>query len=355
MLIDKNNEPSPKRRARRGHGRVTLHDIADQAGVTRITVSRYLRAPEQVAPETAQRIQLAVDALGYVPNHQAGQLASGQSKVVAAFIPNIGNSIFAETIHGLAESLTDSGYELMLMSTGYSLDREASQLRAVMGWSPAALIVTGRQHAAATLQLLTMARKQGTPVIQLWDFNEDEPPSEFIQVGFNHGRVGKAMAEHFLARGHRHLGFIDSAVTEDFRAHERASGFCAHVRSQGAQVSLWTAPIGDPIDAGREMIRRWQRDPANAPTALAFANDLFACGALMQATEAGIDVPEQLALLGFGDFPFSRHLPPGLSTMRPPRDIIGSTAGNLVLASLLHGEPIHSTKLPCELVERGSS
>ena len=92
----------PARRARRGHGRLTLDDVAQAAGVTKITVSRYLRESARVAPETAERIRHALAATGYVPNKQAGLLASGRGNVVAALVPNLSHSIFGETVQALA-------------------------------------------------------------------------------------------------------------------------------------------------------------------------------------------------------------------------------------------------------------
>lgn len=356
--MDTSDTPSPdgRRRQRKGHGRATLHDIAELAGVTRITVSRYLRDPAWVSRETAARVQQAVDSLGYVPNHQAGQLASGHSRIVAALIPNIGNSIFAETIQGLTEGLAHSGYELMLMSNGYSLERELEQLRALMGWSPAAVIVTGRQHLEAAQTLLTRACAQGTPVLQLWDYQSagESPPDGIVQVGFNHAEVGRLMARHLIEGGHRALAFADSGVIEDYRAHERAEGFLQAARRARVAVRSIRAPTGDAFDGGRAVLQQLQTQHPEV-SAVAFANDQLACGALMQASQMGLKVPDTLAMLGFGDFPIGRQLQPALSTMRPPRAEIGRAAADIVLRSLREGAPPESRWLPCELVARHST
>ena len=354
--LSDNPPPDGRRRQRKGHGRVTLQDIAELAGVTRITVSRYLREPTQVSQETASRVQQAVDAMGYVPNQQAGQLASGHSRIVAALIPNIGNSIFAETIQGLSEELAHSGYQLMLMSNGYSLEREVEQLRAVMGWSPAALIVTGRQHLEAAQTLLLRACGLGTPVLQIWDYQnaKETPPQGIVQVGFNHGEVGRLMARHFIDSGHRELAFADSGVLEDYRAHERAEGFVRAARHARVRVRTVLAPRGDAFDGGRSVLQALRRQYPQV-SAVAFANDHLACGALMQALEMGLKVPDTLAMLGFGDFPIGRQLQPALSTMRAPRTEIGRAAAEIVLACLREGTPPQSRWLPCELVQRESS
>ncbi len=349
-------EASPSVRSRRGHGRVTLQEVAAQAGVTSITVSRYLREPGVVATATAQRIQTALADTGYVPNKQAGQLASGHSRMVAAIIPSISNSIFSETVQGLSDTLQASGYELMLASSGYSLEREEAQIRAVLAWSPSALVVTGRHHTTGALLLLNAANRNGTPVIEVWDQPADPEAASLdagsvnaiSQVGFNHHAVGRAMAEHLLSRGHRQLAYVDSGVEEDFRAHERGAGFRdaarAHSRNNRrdpATVKLIKPPAGDAFECGRLALTQIIALPdlsatANI-TAAAFANDHLACGALLEAQARGIQVPTQLALMGFGDFPISRQLQPPLTTVSPPRFDIGVQAAQVLLAALQTG------------------
>ncbi len=97
-------------RTRKGHGRSTLADVAMAADVTKITVSRCLREPSRVARDTAARIAAASTVHAYVPNKQAGMLASGRSRVVAAIVPSLDNSVFAETVQGLAEGWQAAGH-----------------------------------------------------------------------------------------------------------------------------------------------------------------------------------------------------------------------------------------------------
>ncbi|UUZ65171.1 LacI family DNA-binding transcriptional regulator [Polaromonas sp. P1-6] len=267
------------RRQRRGHGRPTLHDVADAAGVTRITVSRFMRQPELVAESTAARIREAIEQTGYVPNQQAGQLASGNSRIVAALIPNVGHSIFAETIQGLTEGLHGSGHELLLLSTGYSMEREEAQLRALTGWAPGAIIVTGRHHSPGALRMLRDAQAAGTPVVEIWDHPTNRADSEgFAQIGFDHVAAGRTMARHLIDKGHVSLAYIDSGVGEDFRAHERGQGFMAEAKAQGVRVKVLRASTGDAFDAGREMVPLLLAASRTPITAVAFANDHLACG-----------------------------------------------------------------------------
>lgn len=344
---------APARRSRRGHGRATLSDVAALAEVTKITVSRYLREPERVAAATAERIRAALEATGYVPNKQAGQLASGRSNIVAALIPNLGHSIFGETVQALSEGLQAAGLELLLASTGYSPQREEEQLRTVLGWAPAAIVVTGRRHTPGARMLLLEAHAAGTPVLEVWDHHPEEA-APFAQIGFDHAQVGRAMARHLLDAGHRRLAYLDSGIATDFRAHERGAAFAAEARRAKARVSLLTAATGDPFDAGRQAFAALRALPA-LPAAVACANDHLACGLLLEAQAHGLAVPRDLALLGFGDFPVGRQLQPPLSTVRPPSQEIGRAAAQAVVDALDHGTPAHGQALAWQLLARQST
>jgi LacI family transcriptional regulator, gluconate utilization system Gnt-I transcriptional repressor len=342
------------RQARRGHGRATLKQVAQAAGVTAITVSRYLREPHRVAPATVQRIEAAIAATGYVPNKQAGLLASGVSNIVAALVPNLANSIFAETVQGLSDGLREAGFELLIASTGYSLEREAEQLQALAGWHPAGIVVTGRRHTEASQRLLQTALQAGTPVVELWDW-QDNPGSGVAQVGFSHEAVGAAMAEHLLRAGHRSMAYVDSGVAEDYRAHERGLAFAATARAAGAHVVVLVGPPADAFDAGRQVMGDLLRLRAPEPTAAAFANDNLACGALLEAQRRGLRVPQQMALMGFGDFPIARQMQPPLSTVGLPRYELGLAGAQTLLRALRDGEAAQGQQLPWTLLARGST
>jgi LacI family gluconate utilization system Gnt-I transcriptional repressor len=343
------------RQARRGLGRATLADVAASAGVTAITVSRYLREPARVAPDTALAVKQALTETGYFPNRQAGALASaGASGMVAALIPNLANSIFAETVQGLADGLQGSGCELLLASTNYSLEREASQLRALIGWSPSAIVVTGRHHNDAALALLAQARARGTPVVAIWDQHDN--PHGFTPIGFDHAAVGAAMAAHLIERGYRRLVFVDSGVAEDFRAHERGEAFLGEAKRRGVGATRIVAPPGaEPIESGRLVLPALLQPGGPAVDAAAFANDHLACGALLAAQARSIAVPRRLALMGFGDFALGRALEPALSTVQVPRREIGLAAARALRAALAGEGDGAPASLPWAIVERGTT
>ena len=319
------------RKKRKTQGRATLVDVARHAGVTSMTVSRTLREPHLVTAETAERVNDALKLTGYAPNRSAVMQASGRSRVVAAIVPNIANSIFAETIQGLTDALQAHGYKLMLEASGYSLTREEDQIRAMLGWAPSALIVTGRHHTAAALAMMRRAKLDGLPVIEIWDQSPGQ--KEFIQVGFNHRKAGKAMLDHLKACGYTDLAYVATGVVGDLRARERQEGFLDAARKAGCKLRILAAAAEEPMSAGRKVLRQIIGQ-ASLPQAVAFSNDYFAAGAYLEAIDQGISVPSQLGIMGFGDMAIAGQLAGGISTLAVPRFGIGFRAGECVLAEL---------------------
>src|SRR5690348_759301 len=128
---------------RRRGTRPRIEDVAALAGTSPITVSRALRDPSKVAPATRMRIEAAVEELRYIPNLSASSLASRRSGIVAVLVPTIGNSIFAETVQGVADAIGAAGLQLLLGDYGYSDARESTLVRALIGRQPEALVVVG--------------------------------------------------------------------------------------------------------------------------------------------------------------------------------------------------------------------
>ncbi|WP_432262407.1 LacI family DNA-binding transcriptional regulator [Cupriavidus sp. TMH.W2] len=342
-------------RKRRGSGRVKLREVAELAGVSPMTVSRYFSQRDLVAQEAQMRIAAAIEQTGYVANVFAGGLASARGKSVGMVIPNISGGVFAETVQGVTDTLRPHGYQLLLASSNYSGDEEEEAVRAFIGWSPAALILTGHRHTRGTNQLLA---KSGIPVVQTWDH---KPSSEHIQVGFSHIDVGKDSTRYLYERGYRRIAFVHTGQLEDFRAIERANGYDIAMSELGLTPTTFKSPPLAPLEAGKlafqSLLRgRW---PAEA---IIFANDNLAAGALLYCLREKIEIPRECAVMGFGDLSIADKLVPSLTTIRPPRYDIGCVAAQRVL-ELLRAEdgeiPADTVQrdnvLPYELIEREST
>jgi LacI family gluconate utilization system Gnt-I transcriptional repressor len=341
-------------RKRRGLGRSTVFDVCKLADTSAITVSRYFREPERVSVEVTARIKKAIEQTGYIRNEAAGSLASTLGRIVGAIVPSVSNSIFAETIQGLSSTLSSHNYQLLLATHDYSLQNEENIVKAFLGWLPRALVLTGTTHSTKTEILLSSLT---IPIIETWDFEPDRP---YTQIGFSHLAIGRDMTLYLREKGYRNIVFVASGIQGDFRARQRAQGY------QNAMQEFGLAPLvigsdedsSSMLDVGAKLFLQ-QMAKQSPPDAIFFANDNMAAGAIFEATRRGIQIPQHVAVAGFGDFPLSEKLTPSLTTMRVPRYEIGRLAALSILRRLnaIPGEDQVATPEPLgyELVVRESA
>ena len=315
-------ETDNSRRARRGSGAITLRDVAKLAGVAPITASRVLNTPEQVSVDVRQKVLDAVQRTGYVPNRMAGGLASSRSRLIAAVVPSTVMSVFMPTIEALNDTLFDAGYQLMLGQSSYSASREESLLEAIIGRRPDGIFLTGILRPGLGR---TRLMASGIPVVETWDLT---PTPIDMLVGFSHADIGREVARFLMAKGRRKLALIRA---EDERADRRASAFTdAVVRAGLGPVAVVNVGASRSLQSGRDALGQLL---AQAPDvdAMFCSSDLLALGVLTEARVRGIAIPEQMAIMGFGDVPFAADMAPALSTVH----INGVDIGRLAARSLI--------------------
>ena len=310
------------KRSRRGSGAVTLHDVAKLAGVAPITASRALNTPGLVSPEVLRKVGDAVTRTGYVPNLLAGGLASTRSRLVAAVVPTISGPVFLETVQSLTEALAESGYQLMLGQAGYGGGREDALLEAIIGRRPDGIVLTGILHSAEGRRRLLAS---GIPVVETWDLT---PTPIDMLVGFSHVEVGRAVAAYLHAKGRERLAVV---AGDDERATRRSQAFCAAAKVLGLrEPRVISVQAPTTLKAGRSGLAALRRD-AGDTDAVFCSSDLLALGVLTEARVQGWTVPEQLAVIGFGDLEFAADLDPALSTVRINGGAIGRQAARFIV------------------------
>ncbi|WP_243075850.1 LacI family DNA-binding transcriptional regulator [Microbacterium sp. SS28] len=321
-------EPPPEPRfTRRNTRTVTLDEVAALAGVSPSTVSRAIRDPEQVSVAAYEAVMRAVEATNYVPNRAASNLASNRSGTVAAVMPAMSYSVFADTVHGLEAELSAAGVQLFLGTSGYDEEREEQVVRAFLGRRPDGIVMVGASHTAGTREMLRRAR---IPVIETWDWSDD--PIDSL-VGFSNGAAFAAIVEYVVEAGYRHPTFAGWLTGADSRARARRDGFEATLRrllpDELARV-LDTGSRGISVEAGGWLLAEALEQHPETDV-LVCASDIFATGAVLEAQRRGLDVPRDIAITGFGDFEISRYLHPALTTVQTPNNSIGRRAGELIL------------------------
>ena len=318
----------------------TLSAVAERAGVSSITVSRVVRVPELVAPETRSRVEAVMRELGYVPNQIAGALAGARTKSVGVLVPTIANSIFADTVQGLTDELEPLGYAVILAQSRYDAAREDRMLSALLSRRPEAIIMVG---SPATEDGARLLRRAGIPVVETWEL----PPAPIDAVaGFDNYAAGVAVAQHLLSQGRKSFAFIGG---DDPRATRRWKGFSATLREAGA-----TEPRRLVLDRNASGSVAAHAELPGVDAVFA-ANDAHAIGFMSGLRKAGLlrDGPasgQPVAVIGLGDLEMGRLISPTLSTIRVHGDAIGRTAAKLMLSR----EGPRKVDLGFELVLRDS-
>jgi LacI family gluconate utilization system Gnt-I transcriptional repressor len=315
---------------RRGRvtGGMTLIEVARLAGVSPMSASRALNSPDQVSEKILAKVRAAVDSTGYVANRLAGALASSHSRLVAAVVPSVAGPVFQDMIQSLIAELAGAGYQLILGQSGYGAQQEDALLEAIIGRRPDGVVLGGVVPSENGRRRLLAS---GLPVVETWDMVAS--PISMV-VGFSHEKVAAAVAAFLLARGHRQLAF---AGGDHDRAERRARAFEQSARaSSGGQapashVIIETVKAPTTVRAGRAAFQNiLRRQPGT--DAIFCSSDLLALGMLTQAQAQGMRVPQDIAIVGFGDLHFAADISPALTTVRIDGDAIGRHAGRFIMA-----------------------
>lgn len=332
---------------------LTMRDVGLHAGVSPITVSRVLANHGSVSAETRAAVLRAVSELGYVPDYTARALSRRGSKLIALMLPNIANSVFAETVHGINDVLNSAGFSLIIAHSGYDAQREEELLRGLLGYRPDAVILTGFSHTRATR---TMLRKAGMPVVETWNVG---PEPMDVAVGFSNFKAGLEMTRYLIAKGHTRLAYRGGIQTDNERTRAREEGFrqaLAEANLPATEAWIGSAPM--ELESGAELAREFQSMPPGKkrPQAIFIASDMIAAGFVLEAAQLGIRIPQDVAIAGFDDTPLGRAIRPQLTTVNVRQREIGRKAGELALRRL-RGEtiehPVHDVGF--EIVPRESA
>ena len=325
--------------------RVTIADVAAEAGVSIATVSKALNGRYGVAPETARHVQVVVQQMGYASSLIASSMRSRRTGVLGILVPDF-EPFSTEILKGVAASLRGSQYELLAYSGT-------------------------RQHGNAGWEHRSLSRLSGTLIDgailvtpTVLDVSIDVP---IVAIDPHTGPAGLPTVEsdsfggaheavlHLIELGHRRIGYV--AGRPDLRS--------SRLREAGYRQALADARI--PYDPSLVRVGLYEHDISretatellgrpDRPTAVFAANDLSAIATMRSASELGISVPRDLSIVGFDDIPEASRTSPPLSTVRQRMKTLGATAADILVALLEGREPtsLH-VRLPTELVLRGTT
>ena len=306
-----------------------MKEVALRAKVSPMSVSRALRSPDQVSAETLRRVQKAVREMGYVPNRLAGGLkAPSRTQLAAAIVPSMRNSLFAETLQGLTDSLRKRGINLMLGDSGYSHEDEESLVTALLAHRPCGVALHDTTHTDRTRQLL---QRSGIPVVETGNLTND--PIDLV-VSYSNFAASKAMTAYLLGRGYERVAFVGLPIHGNERVRERQRGYQAALASAKIPQddTLIVETPGSFENGAQALLRLMAVRPKI--DAIFFAGDVLAIGAMIECERRGWQVPKHVAIAGFDDWEISRQFATPITTLDIPRYKIGERAAELMLRRL---------------------
>jgi DNA-binding LacI/PurR family transcriptional regulator len=332
-------------------GRVTIKDIALAAKVSPMTVSNVVNGRQSKASmETVERINEAIQKLGYRPNLSARSLASKSSRLIGIVVPFtenqnallLDNPFYAEMVSGIESALRSRGYYMMLSG----LSGTAGELDALSQWNVDALIAVGIYREGLFEQL----RQRNLPTLLVDSYVSD---GHFYHLGVADENAAFKATRHLIDRGHQRIGLVSGAIRAAGVMERRLTGYRRALDESGLLFDPELVLSGSVtfdwgVEAAGELLTR------KGVTAVFCTADLIAAGLLTGLHRAGIDVPDQISVMGFDNLPISRMVYPALSTIDQSILEKGRLAGNLIVDVLEKRRPARETLIDVDVLERDS-
>ena len=326
---------------------ITLRDVAKHAGVSPKTVSNVINNWPYITDETRQKVQDAINMLGYRPNGLATSLRTGRTNTIGVVIPDITNPFFGQVVRGCEDVLYAAGYNIFLCNTNEDPVKERGYLDMLVSRGVDGLLMFG---ARSDSEVLSAIVHDGIPIVA-----EDSPAQHNNSTVIEIDNLGGAQlaTKHLISRGHTRIGHLAGPV------HRLA----AETRLQGYQYALESAGIpydeelvyrcSPSIHGGYQSTLQIMRE--KKPSALFCYNDLMAVGAMVACRQLDLDIPREVALVGFDDIAIASLVEPALTTIRVRQYDMGKLASQLLLERLSGKEnPSTHVQFQVELVIRNS-
>ena len=328
---------------------VTVIDVARRAGVSLATVSRVLNGTATVSQQLREKVSAAVRALEYRPNVMAQGLRRGHSNTVALLVGDIAQRHFAELTMHVQAALEELGASLMLFNLGHSAARLLDFLeRAPSMKLRGVAIALSDTVPAAVEPLVAEIRRSDIAVVAI---GQDLTRYGIPSIVHEERAAAQRSAAYLLAKGHRRIAYV-GRIKGSAVGSERFRGYRAALRAAGVFDDALVFDLAFRYAAGRDAIVR-ARENGIAFTAVQGGSDEIAMGALAALRDLGLRVPDDVAVVGFGDVDMGAYLRPALTTLSSHPDQAARHLRDLVAADANGAARL--ILLPRTLVERSSS
>ena len=292
----------------------TMNDVARRAGVSIATVSRVLSKSPYISPETTARVMAAVEELHYHRNVHARRLAVGKSDLFGLVISEIANPFFSEIIRGFQSAAWDCGFDVLLLNTEYNAGRTQAVVRKLIENDVRGVAVMTSSLDNDVIQSLT---DEGIAVVLS---NLSAPDRLVSNIIIDYGRGLSQAIEHVASLGHRRAAVIAGPPTNQTAANIRQA-LVEGLKRRGLDPDPVTHSAYD-LAAAAEAVKAIV-STKKTPTVIFCGSDLIAMGVLVALEQAGIEVPNDISVIGIDDISFSFLTRPPLTTIRVPREELG--------------------------------
>lgn len=327
-----------------------IKDIAEEAGVSIATVSRALRKPGLVRPETAQRITDAINKLAYTPNLIAASLRRQRADAVIVAVPDISNPFTSSFVQGIENIARENDIKVLLGLTEGRPDLLDRHYDMVTSKQADGMIVLDVNRPS-----IVARRKPGDPALPIVVACEYEGDIDLPRVRIDDIEAAALAARHIAELGHRAVAII-SGPNNQRMSQDRQRGFRLGLRRCGVELDPLLVVKGDySIQSGVDAATRLL-DTARPITAILCENDEMAVGAIYAVAMRGLSIPDDISVIGIDNLRFAEFANPGLTTIALPTTAIGEQAMRLMLDFTLEGETLtREVIMPHELIVRAST
>ena len=314
---------------------VSIRDVAELADVSTATVSHVLNGTRYVSPRLTERVQTALVELDYRPDAVAQSLRRRRTMTLGLLLPSVEIPFFASVVYSIERSASEQGYNIILCDSDWQMPTEEAHLRDLLARRVDGLMCISASMSAAEIGPVI---EGGTPVVM---FERQMPDIGLDAVGIDNERGAYEATMHLLKLGHRRIGLVRGMAISTV-SDERLRGCRRALAEEGIAFDDGSPRNGGPESSGLLFCgdflpeTGWQAAErflslSEPPSAIFAFNDLMAMGVLHRLNEAGLRVPEDVAVVGFDDIPLSRYMGPGLTTVRQPLAQMGRSAVKLLL------------------------
>lgn len=288
--------------------------------------------------------------LGYVRNHAARALRSQRSHMVGVLIPTLDYALYARLVGAANARFSSAGLSTLIATFDYDLDAEVREARLLLERGAEALVFVGDHHRPELFDLLDQS---DVPFVNTYVFDSE---SSHPMVGFNNAEAAAKIARHLVHLGHRDVCVISGVTKDNDRTTKRLEGIQSELSQHGVVLSdKMIEERTYSISAGRKAcaLLLSRNDPR--PTAIICGNDVLAMGALIECNAQGLDVPNDVSVVGFDNLELSVHSNPPLTTIDVPAEEMGASAADYILGKLSGFDVTPHTSVEVQLILRNSS